>query len=117
MTNSGTRLGRYSTSSTDTGSDISGEVLFLRGGQIVVIGYAETILVGRASFHTTSTFGTTNYSDKIFEDVISGKIPHGPIKWHVNWDAVLLGYLPIWVVVALVSWFKKGAPKVTRKVP
>ena len=107
FTVSDTRLGRYSTTSTDSGSEISGEVLYLRGGQIFVVGYAETILVGRASFQTTSTFGKSTYSDKVFDDVISGKIPHGPIKWHLNWDALLLGYLPIWLAVALIFWLRK----------
>lgn len=102
-------LKHLSFTSHGTWQEIEGEVIYKRGGIVSVLGYSEALVTGKAVFNTTT--GKTASSEKILEGVVSGTIPHGTIRWHPNWIAIVIGYWIIWLAVAFVFWLRKDEPQ------
>ena len=96
-------LGTISVATTDDGFHVFGEIEFERGGIVNILVYQRPLARGVADFERTIV-GSTHSSDETLVEVVSGSIPHSPIRWQVNWDAVVLAYVPIWLAVGLLYW-------------
>jgi len=83
---------------------VVGTLRYVRGGEVKGFGLRKALVEGIADFSTKGE-GLRFWSDRVMEDIESGRIVAGKIKWWVNWDAVLLAYVNSWLIVAFGFWF------------
>jgi len=95
------------------GYNITGEVYSERGA-VRIFAYNRPICVKVQRFSTTKE-GDTVSSTEILEGIIGEDIPLENASWTVNWDAVVLAYVPVWLAVGFVYWIVASNPPAERE--
>lgn len=91
------QLGMVTVCSNEDGLNVSGTVLFPRGGEVFVIRGLGHVLVGTAEFAARCDGGYS--SVETLDRIRSGEIPHGPIQWKLSWTALLSSYVAAWLII------------------
>ena len=88
------------------GMEVSGKVVFYRGGQ-----GPRAILIGTAEYRQ-ATGERTFSSEKVLARLKLGKIQHSEVIWRVDWIGLSTSFLGLWVCVALFHcWLKSPEPQ------
>lgn len=92
----------YRSSVAEGGYKLSGTVALEKGG-VTIFDYSAPLCISTGFFNMVSDSELSEGEVRI--GVLDGEIPIERLtSWHVNWKAIALSYLPLWLVVACMYW-------------